>query len=302
MNESPTLSRRLEAAVILPLARALQRLPPPRRVAWGRGFGRVVYALDRGHRELAFENLQRALELGEEPTRHLARESFAHFGRVGAECLALPVYRSPEAGRLFEVFGMEHLARAYAKGRGTIVFSAHFGNWELVALRQALAGFPMDFIARPLDNPILERALSGWREEAGNRVLGKRGVLFRAVRSLRQGRGLAILIDQNVRDPPRYWFRFLGRITSVTPALAHLALRTGATVIPVVSFPRPDGGYRIVYEPELEPIAGDFDEQALDLSRRATGRVEAWIRECPGAWLWFHDRWKSSPWRHEVVT
>lgn len=301
MTFPASLPRRLEAALVLPLARSLQRLPPHRRVAWGSFIGRFFYALDRSHRCLAFDNLARALHLDEDRTRALAVASFAHFGRVAAECLALPAYRTPEAAGLFETSGLEHLAQAYAAGRGTIVFSAHFGNWELVAYRQALAGFPMDFIARPLDNPLLERSLSAWREEAGNRVLGKRGALFRAVRSLRQGRGLAILIDQNVRDPPRYWFRFFDRVSSVTPTLAHLALHTGAAVIPVVSFPRPGGGYRVVYEPALAPGPGSFEEQAIRLTRLATARVEAWIREAPGAWLWFHDRWKSSPWEGEVV-
>ena len=202
---------------------------------------------------------------------------------------------------LFEIEGFKHLREAHALGRGVIVFSAHYGNWELVAQQQALAGIPMDFIARPLDNPWLDDAFTRWRELSGNRVLGKHGALRGALKSLRAGRSLAILIDQNVRTPPRLFFEFFGRLASVTPTLGSFAARLDAPVVPVISYPKEDGGYRIVYFPPLERDSTlDPDAETRRLSARATAIIEAWIRETPEHWLWLHDRWKSQPKRGEL--
>ncbi|MBP7147397.1 MAG: lysophospholipid acyltransferase family protein [Acidobacteria bacterium] len=296
MAESRGPLRRLEAGVLLPLAALLRRLGPRRRVAIGRRLGLLVHRVDAGHREVARRNLRQALGLDEVEAARLAREVFAHFGRVLAECLALPAYAAPGAAALFEVEGLEHLARAHARGRGVIVVSAHFGNWELIGVRQALAGYPMDFIARPLDNPWMEAALRKWREQVGNRVLGKHGALRQGLRTLREGRALAFMVDQSMRVPPRLFVPFFGRHAPVSPAMGHLAARTGAAVVPVVSFPRDDGGYRIVYEPELVAAPGsDPENAARELMRRATARVEDWVRQQPQAWLWMHDRWKWPP-------
>lgn len=294
-DESGGSLRRAEARTLLALASALRPCPPRLRVRVGHGIGLVAWGLLRRRRKLAAENVASTLLLGEAEARRVARRSFMHFGRVLAECLSLPAYsREPALSRL-DVHGFDRFLEAHRLGRGVIVFSAHYGNWELIALRQAIAGYPMDFIARPLDNPVLERSFAEWRSLAGNRVLGKRGALRRAVACLRDGRSLAILIDQNVRDRPRLFMPFLGRLASVTPSLGQLAARLESPVVPVVSRPREDGGYLIEYLPAIESDAPDREERALELTRAANALIESWIRQAPENWLWLHDRWKSTP-------
>lgn len=296
-DQQYTLLRRVEAWAALPLIGLSRALPPRSRVALGHGLGRLAAQLDSRHRALAARQAQAALGLSPDESDRLARAAFAHFGRVLVEVLALPRYARPGAERLFAVEGLEHLTSALARDRGAFVFSAHFGNWELVALRQALAGHPMDFVARPLDNPWLDESFNRWRAVGGNRVLGKHGALRAVVRSLREGRAVAILVDQDIRGTPQVFVPFFGRLAATTSTMGELAVRTGAAVVPVVSFPRPDGGYRIVYQPELEipGAGGDVESRAHEVMARATGCVEGWIREQPAAWLWLHNRWKSRP-------
>jgi KDO2-lipid IV(A) lauroyltransferase len=295
-DQEHTLLRRLEAWAAIPLVGLSRALPPRARIAFGHGIGRLAARLDAHHTRLAARQAQAALGLSPAESDRLARAAFAHFGRVLVEVLALPTYARPGAERLFAVEGLEHLTAALARGRGAFVFSAHFGNWELVALRQALAGHPMDFVARPLDNPWIDEDFNRWREVGGNRVLGKHGALRAVVRSLREGRAVAILVDQDIRGTPRVFVPFFGRPAATTSTMGELAVRTGAAVVPVVSFPRPDGGYRIVYQPELEiPPGGDDASRALDVMARATAAVESWVREDPAAWLWLHNRWKTRP-------
>jgi KDO2-lipid IV(A) lauroyltransferase len=263
------------------------------RIAFGRALGGVAWRAQPRRRNLSIENVEAALDVDAPRARHIARQAFCHFGRFFAECLSLPEYARSGSEPLLRIEGLDHLRRACEGGRGAIVFSGHLGNWELVAQQQALAGFPLDFIARPMANPRVEAMLQRWREAAGNRVLNRRAVIRRAVASLRQGRCLALLIDQHVSSPPRLAVPFLGRPAATTATLGRLAAKLDAPVVPVRSQPRADGGYRIVYHPPLEPAReGPLEQRALDTTRLAVELLEAWIREEPEVWLWLHDRWK----------
>jgi len=294
--------RRAEAVVLLGLAGVLRASPPRRRARIGRAVGNLGWRLAGARRRLATDNVRRALDLPGNEAEAIAREAFRHSGRILAECLAMPAYARTRDRRLFEVRGLEHLKAAHDAGRGVIVFSAHYGNWELVAQQQALAGLPLDLIARPLDNPMLERRFRVWRERCGNRVLGKRGVLRRAVSTLREGRSLAILVDQNATARPRLFVPFFGRPAATTPTLGRLAVRLRVPVVPVVSRPRDDGGYRIDYHPPLAPPGSLADEaRARWLTVAATRMIEDWIRAEPRCWMWMHDRWKSRPEPGETV-
>ncbi len=296
MSKRPGLIRRLEAAILLPLAALLRRCSPKTRVRVGHAMGSLAHLMDAKHRRLARANITASFGVSEEEAAGIARSAFRHFGRLVTEVLASKSYGKESAGRLFDVEGFEHFEQAHKRGKGVILFSAHIGNWELIPIRLGLAGFPVDLIARPLDNPWLEQAFRRWRESTGNTVLSKRGALRQAVRSLRQGRVLAILIDQNVIAKPRVFVPFFGRLAATTPTLGTLAIRMEAPIIPVVSIPQPDGSYRVIFGPEIErPTEGDMEERVRELTCRATRVIEGWIRAEPGTWLWLHNRWKSRP-------
>ncbi|UCF67958.1 MAG: lysophospholipid acyltransferase family protein [Acidobacteriota bacterium] len=296
MNGSPAeqgFVGRIEQGAITAVAVGLRALPVRARIRAGHAVGTLAFLLDRRRRRLAVDNLRWAMSIDERGARAIARGSFHHFGRVLVECLSMTSYACPRADRLFHVTGFDNLRAAQRLGRGVLVFSAHIGNWELVALRQALAGYPMDFIARPMKSSALDHALQRWRESAGNRVLGRQGVLRSALRSLREGRSLAILIDQHVSGPPRLILPFFGRPAAVTATLGWLAVRLDAPVVPVVSYARADGGYDIEYLPALAvPALASPQEQSIELTRRANELIESWIRHMPETWLWLHDRWK----------
>jgi KDO2-lipid IV(A) lauroyltransferase len=175
------------------------------------------------------------------------------------------------------------------------VFTGHFGHWELSGLMQGYLGLPLALVARPLDNPRLERILAALRERSGNRVLHKRNAVREILRALRERIGVAIVIDQDARGDGVF-VPFFGQPASTTPTLALLALRSGAPVIPSFSVPQEDGTYRVVYEAPVEiSPSGDRERDVLELTARCTAVVERWVRRHPEAWLWMHRRWKTRP-------
>ncbi len=279
-------------------ARVLVRLLSRRALlALGETIGRAAFRLDRRHREVALENLRASLPgTAPEEALRIARDSFAFFGRTLLDLVScLPAF-PPARMAGFEHEGLEHVDTAYASGKGVIFFTGHFGGWELMALAQGLVRRPVGVIARRLDNPHLEARLHALRTSTGNFIIEKRDGFRPMLKALRDQRGIAILIDQNVIGDERVFVTFFGRPAATTPALGLLHLKTGSPLIPVFALPRPGDGYRFRYGPPVEvPLSGDRDEAVLRITQACTRVLEEEIREHPSLWLWMHRRWKTQP-------
>lgn len=302
MAQGRGLGRRLETVAVLGVSAALRAAPVRMRIAFGHALGDLACRLDRRHRELSACNQADALGLPREAALALTRRTFRFFGRAFAEVLAMPAYLGPGLERFVSVEGLENLDAAYRLGRGVIVCSAHIGNWELAGLRQARAGYPTDYISRPLDNPWLYDRLIAWREAGGIRTHTKHGAVRSAMKTLRDGRCLAFVIDQNMTIPPRVFVPFFGRLAATPMTMGHLALRHDVPVVPAHTVPKDDGTYLLRYAPALvPPPSGDLEDRVRALTLEATRHVERWVRATPHSWLWLHDRWKTRPGPEDVL-
>jgi KDO2-lipid IV(A) lauroyltransferase len=289
---------RLEDCATAVLEQACRLVPRRATPALGAVVGTGAWLLAGRRRQIALDNARRALggELGPGPCGPLVRRAYRQFGRILLEGLMFPRYSARDAGTLLRYTGLEHIRSAYESGRGVLLFSGHYGNWELVALMQGYLGMPLTMITRPLDNPLLERRLARLRGLSGNEIQHKKHALRPMLAALSAGRGVAIVIDQNVRDGSAVFVDFFGRKAATTPALALLALRTGAAVMPVFAIPEGSGRYRVEYLPEVVPVrTGDRQADVLDLTQRCTQVIERYVRAHQGAWLWMHERWKTRP-------
>jgi KDO2-lipid IV(A) lauroyltransferase len=266
-------------------------------LALGRGLGRLWSRIDARHLAIAADNLRRAFpEWDEARVLSTARAVYAHFGTVILDLLWMEGRPAQQLLALADVDGVEHLQRARAAGRGVVAPGGHLGNWEF----QAVASVPLvgnvASIARPLDNPLLDRRLVGLRSSTGNRVIYKQKALAQAIRTLREGGILAVLIDQNVQPGDGVFVRFFGRLACTTTVAAALALKTGCAIVPVRCTLQRNGRYRMSYGPPVEWTgSGRRDEDVPLLTQRLTAIIEGWVRETPEQWLWLHRRWKTQP-------
>jgi KDO2-lipid IV(A) lauroyltransferase len=221
---------------------------------------------------------------------------YEHFGRVLLDILWMARRGREEILGLVDVTGAEHVEAARAAGRGTLLFTAHMGNWELHGVAHGFLFEPMGLIARELDNPRLDAVLCAFRARPGNTVIYKRRALPQVLRLLRENRPVAILLDQNVQEGDGVFVDYFGRPAATTTAAAALALKTGCALIPAHTELGKDGRYRLVYEPPL-PVAstGDRASDMRDLTQRLTTIIEGWVRQRPEQWLWLHRRWKTRP-------
>lgn len=279
------------------LALLIRILPRPVCLWTGQALGGLAFRFDRRHRRLALANLERALgrENGPSDRRRIARASFRHFGRITADILKWEHLKTPRREALLRVEGEEYIRQALRGGRGVLVFSAHFGNWEVAAQAIARLG-PLNVVARPLDNPLIEARLSRFRARLGAKVISKFQAAKPILQALRRNEIVAILIDQRVQRKEAVFVDFFGSSAATTPGLASFALRSLSPLIPVFCHPAPRSSYLVKIGPPLlfEP-GGDTDGDVLKITQASTKMIEAEIRREPGLWFWFHNRWKTRP-------
>jgi Kdo2-lipid IVA lauroyltransferase/acyltransferase len=297
------MNHRVEYALVVSF-RAATRVAPWAVVrTTGRLLGRLFYAVDRRRRAITIDNLAQAFP-ARSPREHRAigRGVFAHFGRLLFDILKFSTLSPERMLARVEFEGEEHVRHAQAHGRGYLLFTGHFGFWELNGLVHALRLGPIGVLARPLDNPRLNGLLERVRQATGNTVIYRRGAIRRVMRTLQGNGGVALLFDQHTHMSDAIPLTFFDRRAMTTPSLGVLAWRTGAPVIPVFSVPLERGRYRLIYEHPVAPPEDDSPEAIRAFMQRCTDVLEMYVRRHPELWLWMHRRWRDTEPRDDSPT
>lgn len=289
-----TFRHRVEYAIVR-IVRASVAAWPDSVVRWmGSGIGHAFWIVDSGHRRLTIRQLQAAFpSRTAAECRSIARKTFAHFGRSLALVLKFSTLSPDQIRSRVTYDGDERVRQALKAGKGVLLVTGHFGYWEVMALAHALVLPPMSVLARPLDNPYLHELLERTRMQTGNRVIYRRGAVRRVLRALTANESIAILIDQHIQPVDAVTVQFFDRPAATTSAVAALALRTGAAVIPMFGVPSDDGRCRVVYEHPIELPGPESADPIVELTQRCTDVLEMYVRRQPEYWLWMHRRWRD---------
>jgi KDO2-lipid IV(A) lauroyltransferase len=263
------------------------------------GLAWLAFHFDKRHREAALENLRHAFpgQYTEHEFRRLVLDVYRHFAGILIEMVHLPRRFCPHNWKQFVEFqDMQETIRELVSGRPVLVVTGHFGNWEMAGYTLGLVGFKTYAIARPLDNPYLERFARKFRERTGQTLLAKKGDFDRIDEVLKNGGILATLGDQDAgqRGP---FVNFFGRPASTHKAIALLAQRYGATLTVCVARKVGEPMRYVIQSADLMRSA-DLDAQPggmLGITQRFTSALERLIRLDPKQYFWLHRRWKHQP-------
>jgi len=284
---------RLEACGAALFFAAMGALPFDYASALGGALGRLIgprLAVSRRARR----NLEPALpELNAVDRERVIRGMWDNLGRVAAEYPHLSQLAVFAVGERIETIGFDRLDRAVATGRPVILFSGHFGNWEIAAVA---AGHYMrgrgEFVQiyRAANNLLVDRMVGRFRGTDSEFIPKGAAASRRALATLRRGGHLALLVDQKLNDGIAV--PFFGRPAMTAPALALLALRFDCTVLPGRVERLNGAHFRVTIEPPLPlPRSGDRLTDIADLMTAVNQTLEGWIRERPEQWFWVHSRW-----------
>ena len=245
-------------------------------------------------RKIALENLSHAFpeKTGDE-LKSITRGSFRNYGITLTELLWFPNLNEKNISSLLEVKNPELMIAAYNKGKGIVMLSGHFGNWELIAFGVALISrLPVTIIVQKQSNNLVDKIINKHRCLYGNRVFPMGMSVREVVKALKGGGIVAIAPDQSGPMEGIY-VKFFGRMVATHSGPAVLALRAGAPVQIGFIIRRDDMRYEIFLEEvPTADLPGHSDESVKILTQRHTALLEKYIRIYPDHWLWMHRRWK----------
>ena len=282
---------RLEAFGARALFALFRALPVDAASALGGWLGRTI-GPRLGASKRAVINLRRAMpELDEARIAEIVRGMWENLGRVVAEYPHLDKFRVYEKGGRVEALNTESVDPLLAAGKKLIFISAHFGNWEVASLAATQKGLDVAQIYRAANNPFVDALILESRSIVGSELIPKGSVAARrSIEALRQGRHLALLVDQKMNDGIPV--PFFGRDAMTAPAVAQLALRFDAAIVPARVERTNGANFRLTVFPPVElPQTGDRHADTRETMRRVNAILESWIRERPEQWFWLHRRW-----------
>jgi KDO2-lipid IV(A) lauroyltransferase len=288
----------LESAALAPPWAFLRALSLERAVRLGAAIGPLAMALDRRNRLLGLRNLKIAFP-DEEPAARLdiLRDTYRNLGRMAAEWVHFFDFDQDNIQRYVTYEGRENWDEAIhlSGGRGILVLTGHFGNFELLSLGHSLHGNPIAIVQRPNRNPVIDRAVAARRLRHGNLTISRKGAGREVLRLLRQNWMVAVPLDLDVRHG--IFVDFFSLKASTSDALARLAMATRAPVLP--AFMVREGAstrHRITILPPIEADRGTNRVDALQrYTQQFTSIIEVMVRRHPDHWNWIHRRWKTRP-------
>jgi KDO2-lipid IV(A) lauroyltransferase len=255
--------------------------------ASGRKLGRFAMKIAKKQRVQTLANLELAFpEKDETWRRDIAVKVFEHFGMLATDFLRTNQRTDAEVQEHMTYEGYETFQEALALGKGVLVLTAHFGNWERVSQFSRVMGYPLTVVARDANDEGLNKMVMDLRKKAGLTVLSRGNAARGVMERLRQNGIVAMLPDQNSGEA---FLPFFGRPcgTVLGPGVIHL--RTGAPVVTAYCVRTGPQTYHTSIG-DILPMAGSPEE----LMTQANLALETMIRKHPEQYLWMHDRWRSA--------
>jgi KDO2-lipid IV(A) lauroyltransferase len=285
------------AALALPWA-VLRALPLESAVRAGAAAAAIGAALGGSNRSVAMRNLVIAFpELDLNARRAILLYTYRNFGRMGAEWVHFFQLNRTNIERYVTYAGRQNWEEAtrISNGRGILILTGHFGNFELLSGAHSIYGNRVAIIQRPNRNPLLDAAVTARRVRFGNLAVARKGAGMEVVRLLRKDWMVAVPLDLDTRNG--VFVDFFSLKASTSDALARIAMASGAPVLP--AFMVREGTstrHKIEFLPMIETVkTRDRAQSVRDNTERYTATIEAMIRRYPDHWNWVHRRWKTRP-------
>ena len=267
------------------------------RTAFGRFIGNILRLLSPKRQSITLENIKRAFpDRSDDWHNRVMRRSYQNLGITMVELLALRSFDEEDIHQYIRYTNIELIQQAYSRGKGVILLSGHFGNWELLAYSAGLfTKIPVTIIVKPQKNKIADEILNRYRTQSGNKVVSMYNAAFSVMKTLKKGGVVALLADQSATKDRDVFVEFFGIPAATYESPAEMSLKFDVPIIMGFAVRQKDGTYNVdlleIKHDDLE----DNREGIIELTKRHVQVLENAIRKNPDHWAWQHRKWKHTP-------
>ena len=226
--------------------------------------------------------------LTSEKIKKISQEMWGNYGRILSEYPYISNFRKGDLDKYIKIENIERLEEV-KKGQPVVFVSAHFSNFELMAMAIEKAGINLSAIYRPLNNKMVNSIMEPLRRKYICKKQIKKGLngVREALKYFKQGISIAIMIDQRVSEGERInFFNFPAHTTTIP---AQFVKKFGCKIQPVHIERYDKINFKISFD---EQITMDDNADDAFISLRLNQWLEEKIRKNPSQWIWSHDRWK----------
>lgn len=286
----------LEYWLLLSVGSILRHLPYSFSLRMADFLGDITFSILRIRREVTLKNLEMAFgqKKSKKELKKIARESYRKQARSFVSHMLFPVLSKEKILSDIEFENLQYFDEILKYGKGGILVSSHFGNWQLGGVSCKLAGYPMNFLVQRQSNPLVENLAYKYIEEKGVKVLYK-GVSAGDVMELLNSNEIVGMLPDQDAGKSGVVVNFMGKPASTHKGPAFFSLKAGAPIVVGLIFQNRDGKHKLILEKPIYPQnTGDTEADIKKLTQAFTTKIEEYVRKFPDHWFWQHRRWKST--------
>jgi len=271
----------------------INKLSQKNVVLYGKMFGKMLYYIGPKRRSITFNNIKESLKLNDSETTKITKESYQNLGITLFEMIKLRTYTDNQIKELVKFSNIELVEELLSKGRGLIMMTGHYGNWELLAYSTGLfTQKQINAIVKNQKNLLFDKFIIQNREKSGNKMISA-GNAAREIINIIKNKGIVALIVDQSADPNKDVFvDFLGRKAATYETPASLALKFNIPILMAYAVRQKNNTY-LAHFTELDHSDLSYNKKdVIELTQRHVKHLENQILEIPGQWAWQHRRWK----------
>jgi Kdo2-lipid IVA lauroyltransferase/acyltransferase len=290
------IRRQILYILLLILDKIVLLLPIGVSLAIGRFLGFIAYLFLPKYTRITKENLKAAFkdEKSQQQINRIALDVFKNLGMNAAEVLSMPKI-SKQIDKKVCAVGFEKIDRALSKGKGAIILSAHFGNWELLPAYFVAKGYPSNVVARHVYFEKYDEWVALLRKSTGVNIIFRDESPRKIVEVLKSNELLGIMPDQDIDSIEGIFVNFFGRPAYTPIAPVALSMKMDCPILPCFII-RENAKHKIVIEDPVKlQITDNKDEDLVKNTQTWSNIIESYIRRYPEHWVWVHRRWKTRP-------
>lgn len=278
----------------------LRALPRKAAIVFSQAVMKIAYVFSTTRRGRLKEHLKFAYgdEKTDDEIRQLAKAAYSNLAVCIADAIRLPVM--VKDGTIDKIVSVENFHRftdAVKRGKGVILMTGHFGNWELLGTWIVRQGYPIRVVAKKTYDSRMDKLIVDYRNQAGYANTVRGNAKQAVVEGLMNGETFGLLFDLDTRKRVKGVFvDFFGKPAHTVTAPVELATALNVPITPVFIRLTPDYNYVVMCLEELQLVnTGDERADVITNTQICSDVYEQMIRKYPEQWFWMHRRWRSKP-------